>query len=512
MNPSIRQAIIGVSGIAILSKIVGFLREMVIADRFGTSHEYDIFLLAISAPVFFQMVAMRATNFLTVPILARMNSSQDGDSNKRNIWSMFNSLFTIIFLLLIAVIVFAPYLVKLMASDLTPENFSLGIFYCRIFSLAILLSFLEAFLRSMLNVKKSFAYPAMGIIILNIVTIICIYLFSGKFSVSAILMGTILGMAMQVIFLLLKLWDIKALKYFNLDIFSGQVKQALKVGGIIVGVELLMVTFFLVDRYFAADLGEGVVSAIKYAGVLVMLPGNIIGFAIAAVTFPYLSERAGEESHQEFSSLLHSSLSLALIIGLPTGIFFFVFPRELIAAVFLRGAFDMNSLVMTARILKAFAPYLVCLFLYAILIQACYSAGRQKMVFWITLLAVALKYFLTWLFKNIFDYPGIALATSVVYILIASLMILFLVRQNLLADIKKLLITVFRVVIASVPILILAFFAGMSLQLPAHPSFWFKMRIIPIAAISILLFIAISYIINISEIKTFIRGLRRTSQ
>ena len=52
MNPAIRQAIIGVSGIAIISKLVGFLREMVIAERFGTSQEYDIFLLAVSAPVY----------------------------------------------------------------------------------------------------------------------------------------------------------------------------------------------------------------------------------------------------------------------------------------------------------------------------------------------------------------------------------------------------------------------------------------------------------------------------
>jgi putative peptidoglycan lipid II flippase len=497
MNPSIRQAIIGVSGIVLLSKIVGFIREMVVADRFGTSHEYDIFLLAISAPVFFQTVAMRATNFLTVPILARMNATHNGDPDKRNIWSMFNSLFSIVLLLLIAVILLAPYLVNLMAPELSSENFARGIFYCRVFSLAILLSFLEAFLRSVLNVKKSFAYPAMGIIILNIVIIICIYIFSAKMSVSAILVGTLIGMVLQVIFLLFKLWDIKAAKYFNLDIVS---------------VELLMVTFFLVDRYFAADLGEGVVSAIKYAGVLVMLPGNIIGFAIAAVTFPYLSERAGKENLKEFSSLLHSSLSLALIIGLPTGIFFFIFPRELIAAVFLRGAFDMNSLVMTSRILRAFAPYLVCLFLYAILIQAGYSAGRQKMVFWITLLAVTLKYFLTWLFKNIFGYPGIALATSVVHIIIAFLIIFFLARQNLLADFKKLLITILRIITASLPILIIAYFAGIHLELPEHPTFWFKMRVIPIAVISILSFALISYIINISEVKSFIRGLRRTSR
>jgi len=511
MNPAIRQAIIGVSGIAILSKLVGFLREMVTAERFGTSHEYDIFLLAISAPVFFQLVAMRATNFLTVPIISKMNSSTDDGAIKRNIWSMFNSLFSIVTLLLIAVFLAAPYLVKLIAPDLTAENLTLGIYYCRTFSLTIFLSFLESFLRSVLNVKKSFAYPAMGIIILNVVIILSIYLFSGKISVSAIMLGTICGMALQVIFLLIKLWDIKVLKHFNLNIFSSQVKQALTVGSVIVCVELLMATFFLIDRYFASDLGEGVVSAIKYAGVLVNLPGNVIGFAIAAVTFPYLSERAGTERFNEFSSLLHSSLSLALIIGIPTGIFFFVFSSEIIAAVFLRGAFDMTSLVMTSRILKMYAPHLICLFLYAILIQACYSSGRQKIVFWITLLAVFLKLFLTWFFKIIFDYPGIAMASSTVHIIIVLLMIMSLTGGNLLDNLKKLMTTIIRVIIASTPIIIISLFIGELPGLSGHPTFLLKMRVVPIAVISILLFVGISYIISISEVKSFIKGLRKRS-
>ncbi len=510
MSPTIRQAIIGVSGIAIISKLVGFLREMVIAERFGTSQEYDIFLLAISAPVFFQVVAMRATNFLTVPILARMNSSPSSDTDKRSVWSMFNSFFSIVVFLLAVVFIMAPYLVRMMAPGLDEENLMHGIFYCRAFSLTILLSFLESFLRSALNVKKSFAYPAMGTIILNIVIIVIIYIFSAKISVAAILMGTICGMGLQVIFLLLKLWDISVLKYFNFNIFGGQVKQTLAVGGFIVLVELLMVTFFIIDRYYAADLAEGVVSSLKYAGVLVMLPGSIIGFAIAAVTFPYLSERTGRERMREFSALLHTSLSLALTIALPTAIFFLVFSKDLIAAVFFRGAFDLNSLTMTSQILKAYAPYLVCLFLYAIMIQACYSSGRQKMVFWISLLAAAAKLFLTWLFKSIFDYPGIALATSAVHIMIFGLLTAILARRGLLPDMKGLAVTVLRVIVASIPILVIGYFSGMLPEISSGTTFLQKMRVIPIAILSLLVFIGMGYILRINEVRSLLKGLKET--
>jgi putative peptidoglycan lipid II flippase len=509
MNPAIRQAILGVSGIVILSKLIGFLREVVIAERFGTSQEYDIFLLAISIPVFFQLVAMRATNFLIVPILSKMKKESTGDTEKRDIWGMFNSLFMLILLLLAAIIILAPYLVRMMAPDLDEENLRRGIFYCRVISLTVLLGFLESFLRSALNVKKHFVYPAVGTIILNVVIIFSIYLFSEKLSVAAIIIGTIFGLGLQVIFLLLKLWDVSVLEYFNFKILGGQVKNTLAIGGLIVLVELLMTTFFLIDRYFASDLVEGVVSSLKYAGVLVMLPVSIVGFTIAAVTFPYLSEKAGHDKMAEFSSLVQSSLSLALVIALPIGIFFLVFPKELIGAIFFRGAFDTNSMMMTSQILRAYAPYLVCLFLYAILIQVCYSSGRQKMVFWISLLAVGVKLILTWLFKTIFDYPGIALSTSVVHIMIFGIMSVILVKRGVLVEVKELIVTVIRILVAASPIFILGYLGGMLPDLSSETTFLPKMRVVPIAVLSMVLFIGIGYIINIGEIRSFLKGLKK---
>ena len=240
-----------------------------------------------------------------------------------------------------------------------------------------------------------------------------------------------------------------------------------------------------------------------------MLPGSIIGFAIAAVTFPYLSERSGRDRMREFSTLLHTSLSLALTIALPTAIFFLVFSKDLIAAVFFRGAFDLNSLKMTSQIVKAYSPYVVCLFLYAIMIQACYSSGRQKTVFWISLLAAAAKLFLTWLFKSIFDYPGIALATSAVHVMIFGLLAAILARQGLLADIKGLAVTVLRVIVASIPILVIGYFSGMLPEISSGTTFLQKMRVIPIAILSLVLFIGMGYIMRINEIMSLLKGLKK---
>jgi len=497
----IKQTILGVSGVVLVSKLLGFIREMVIAERFGTSLEYDIFLIAIAAPIFFNVVIVRSINFLLVPFLTRKLEESDSDSAYAAIWSVINSLMAAVLLVVLLLVIAAPYLVKLIGSDLTGEALSRAVFYCRAISILVFFGFGESVLRSALNVKKYFVYPSLGIIVLNITAISMIYIFSGQLSVAAILLGLVLGYFLQDTFLLLKLWNVRLFKYFNLRLFGSEVKKALSVGGVIIAVELLVSTYFLIDRYFASGLQEGVVSALNYCSLLVMLPVNIVALVIASVTFPYLSENAAEEKIGSFREVLHSALSMALVIGLPCGLFYLLFPADLTAAVFLRGAFDIYSLEITSNILITLAPYLVCLFIYTILIQACYSSGRQRTVFAVAVIAIALKALLTWLFKDIFGYPGIGLATSVVQIFTVLMLVWILIGGKRLGHIKELSITVAKVITASIPMLITGYFYGQMLDFSDGMSLISRLRVIPAGLISLAGFVIIGYLVKIDIIR-----------
>lgn len=498
---SIKQAILGVSGIVLISKLLGFIREMVIAERFGTSLEYDVFLIAIAAPIFFNVVIVRSTNFLLVPFLSKKIDKTINADSDREIWSVINSLLTVVLFLILIIILAAPYLVKLIGPNLEGETLSKGIFYCRAISILVFFGFAESLLRSALNVRKSFVYPALGTIVLNIVAISTIYLFSGGMSVTAILLGLILGYFLQVTFLYLKVKNIGALGNFHLKLFGPEAIRIFSVGGVIVAVELLVSTYFLIDRYFASGLQEGVVSALNYCSLLVMLPVSIIGFAIASVTFPYLSENAHAGGKLQFGRMLHSALSLALVIGLPCGLFYLIFPRELTAAVFFRGAFDLYSLEITSKILIMLAPYLVCLFLYTILIQACYSSGRQRAVFYIAVVSIIMKVILTWLLKGLMGYPGIGLATSIVQLFMVGMLVWLLNYDGRLAEIRGLMLTLGRVVIASVPLLATGYFFGKLPDFTMDMEILSRLRVIPAGLISILGFVIIGYLVKIETIR-----------
>jgi putative peptidoglycan lipid II flippase len=497
----IRQAIFGVSGIAILSKLLGFVREMVIAERFGTSHEYDILLIAIAAPIFFNLVVANATNFLTVPFLSRQMTGNSGDRGWRGFWEIGNSLGLIVALIVVGIVLAAPVLVKVVGPNLTGAELSDGIFYCRAIAALVFLAFLESYFRSALNVKKEFVYPAAGTIILNTIAISSIYLFSGKMSVMAIILGLLAGTFCQVLFQFARLIGFRVIRDFHLRFWGRNTKSLFAVGGMIIIIELLSRSYFMIDRYFAGGLKIGVVSALHYSSLLVMLPVSVAGMAVAAVTFPHLSDRANDSNPEGFANLLYSTLRLSLIIGLSCGIFYLIFARELTAAIFFRGAFDINSLDMTSKILVYLVPHLVCLFLYTILLQSCYAAGKQKLVAAMAVIALLLKFTLTGFLKNLINYPGIALATSLAEIAVVAMMIYILRREHRIINLGKLSVLIIKVVIASIPMIAIGYYYKSLPDFSSGMPLLSKFRVIPAGVISGLSFLPMAYWLRIMEIR-----------
>ncbi len=504
----IRQAILGVSGIALFSKIFGFMREMVIAERFGTSHEYDVLLIAITVPIFFNLVVANATIFLAVPFLSRQMTGNGGDRGWRSFWEIGNSLCIIVALIVVGIVLAAPVLVRVVGPNLAGAELTDGIFYCRAIAAVVFLTFLESYFRSALNVKKEFVYPAAGTIILNIIAIAAIYLFSGKISVMAIILGLLAGAFCQALFQFARLTGFGVIEDFHLRFWGRDTKSLYAVGAMIIIVEFLSRTYFMIDRYFAGGLQIGVVSALNYSSLLVMLPVNVAGMAIAAVAFPYLSDRAADSKSGGISDLLGSTIHLSLVVGVPCGLFYLVFAQELTAAVFLRGAFNLESLEMTSRILIFLVPHLISLFLYSIFIQACYASGRQKFILGIAVAAIIIKILLTGLLKNLLGYIGIALATSIVEVLILIMISVVLIRDGNMSGMSRYGITILKIAAASVPMIPVAMFIRTMPDFGPGLSLLSKFRVVPAFFISLAGFIAIGYLVKIEEVRRMVNKVR----
>ena len=449
MSQRLSKTIFSVASIILLSRLLGFVREMVIANIFGTSVGYDIYLIAVMLPALAYGVINFASVYFFVPFLAQQQNDSD-NVDWKSIFPPFNLILVSSIVLMLIIIVGAPYIMKIWGGHLSDTEFSQVVLFARLASVMLFLGTTEAFMRAFLNVKKIFSFPAGGFIVYNIFCIASIYLLYESFSVAALLIGLIAGLFFQNIFLLIKILRYNPFQSYTIKIFTPQSQALLKTAGIVVIIELINRSYFLLDRFIAPDFGDGIISALNYSQVIVQLPDSIIGFAIGAVVFPIFSESTGAEQLIRFQDVYKKALTFAVLIAVPIAVFFFLHAQELVYLLFHRGVFNLHSVELTATTLKPFVISIVSLFVISTSMRAGYSGGWGRAILIFVLISFALKFLLNMLLTNYFGYMGITMATSSAHLFFAISMVIFVSKKINLVEKSVFYLKIFLILLSGI--------------------------------------------------------------
>lgn len=427
------------------------MREMVIADRFGTSEIYDLYLIGLMLPALMYGVINFAGVYFFVPyITRRLNHTDSTQSGWQAIWPVINSTHLVSILLTAVLILCAPYIMKIWASEYSAEQFTQIIFYSRLTALVIVLGTVEAFLRSFLNVKKIFTYPAGGYIVFNLISISIIVILAGTLSVSAIAYGLVLGVAGQTVYLMIKVSRYKPFEKYRFTFFDESTTVFFTGAGIVLLVELINRSYFLFDRYFAPQFGEGIIAGLNYAQVLIQLPDSIMGFAIGSVVFPLLSESKERLDLARFQAIYSRALITALLIGIPVAIGYFVLAPELVTLLFKRGAFDQQSVDITVTVLRPFIVSILALFVISTSIRAGYALHANKLILLFAVVVLFVKWQGNIWLSQFFGYAGLSGATALSHAGFALLLMIMIVRNFNSADKKQLFNVIVKLLLIGV--------------------------------------------------------------
>ena len=429
----LRRAILGVTAVVFVSKVLGFLREIVIAHQFGTSAEYDTYLIAIMLPALVYGVLNYAGFYLFVPYLTRKLEGVDTGNRReafRSIQPTVNLAIVVALAVVAAIVILAPYVMRIWARDYAAAEFSAIVFYARLTAVIVLLGTTEAFLRAFLNACRVFAYPAAGAIVFNFVSIVCILLLSEEWSVGAIAAGLILGLVLQNVYLYLRWFGVRPATGFTFSLTNKDTRYIVSTGVILILIEFVNRSYFLIDRYFALPFGAGVVSALNYSQVLVQLPDAVIGFAIGTVVFPLFAAGGSGQDVGRFADTYRRAVIGALLVALPLAVIVLTNARDIVYLVFQRGHFDADSLRITSAVLQPYALTIAALFVVTLSIRASYSRGWGKLVFLFAVVVFGVKVTGTALFSSWFAYPGITAATTTSQVLFAALLLGTVVRKT----------------------------------------------------------------------------------
>jgi putative peptidoglycan lipid II flippase len=414
---SIFKSVFTVSFYISLSRIVGFIRDLLIAKFIGVSILSDAFFAAFRLPNFFRRVfAEGAFNAAFVPIfIAKIQDKKSVNDEKEFARNTFSILLYALLIFTLIFQIFMPFFMKILFPGFfeSAEKSQLLISLARITIFYLIFISLVSLLSGILNSLSKFAVPASAPIILNSTLIASIFLFAEITPnyAYALSWGVFLAGILQFIYLFYFTFKAGFLLFPTLPKFDGDVKKFFRklLPGVI-GANVMQINL-LIDAVFAS-LITGAISYIYYADRINQLPLAMIGIAIGIALLPNLSRKIKNCEFDEANKLQNLALEVGLILVIPAALALNILALPIISTLFERGAFGENESMAVARALAFYALGLPCYVLVKVMEPSFFARGDTKTPMKIAIIClIANVIFNLSFFKLGFGYIGVVLSS-----------------------------------------------------------------------------------------------------
>lgn len=413
----------------LLSKAIGFIRELVIASKFGVSEQFDILLTVFVIPNMLISLLLYAIPHIVIPRLDLAEKSQ------AKFYTTFTKQFFwpyIIFLLIVVVIynVLFQIYIHFFPSIQFKNYIQLASNLTILFTFFTFFSSTYNIFKAVYNAKERFTLPAFTPLLIHTSVILSVLFFYQEYGVLSFAYGLVIGGVLQICTFIFDLTRRNIIQYFKFSVQPNKLHLASYI--IILMIEFLGQSYTLVDRSFIGELPKGHISAMYYAGILNNLPITILGLTLGTVFFPKIAFYAQERNFSALKNFLKKGMVFSLLFAIPFSIIFIFFGEQIIILMFERGAFTNTASYVTSKYLQVLSIGLPFIFFHILLAKVCFALHQEKTLFISTLLAIVFKIIMSILFMSESYYWGLALATSLSFMLnVIIIMALLYVRSEL---------------------------------------------------------------------------------
>lgn len=423
------NALAKVGSMTFVSRILGFVRDTLIARVFGAGMLSDAFIVAFKIPNLLRRISAEgAFSQAFVPILSEYKSQRGFDETHHLINRVATWLGLILVVVTILGMLAAPWIVSLVAPGFRGDatKMQLTVELLRITFPYIFFISLVSMAGGVLNTYNKFGVPAFTPVWLNVAMIVAILWFAPYFNAPikvlawAVFVGGFLQLAFQVPFLK----QIGLLPKFDFKSDDEGVWRILKLmGPAVLGVSVAQISLIL-NTIFASFLNTGSVSWLYYADRLMEFPTGVLGVALGTILLPSLSKAYAGKDDREYSQLLDWGLRLTFILAAPAAVALAVLATPLVATLFNYGKFTAVDVLMTQQALIAYSVGLLGLILVKILAPGFYARQNIKTPVKIAVFTLVMTQLMNLVFVFVLDlqHVGLALALGVGACLNASLL------------------------------------------------------------------------------------------
>ena len=428
INKKITTSVAGASLVltllGFLSKGIGFIREIIYANNFGLSSEFDLFLSSIALPNLINTAIIFLSQHYFVPSYNRIKKVSESDGidffNYTFWWFIIGGLVLALLLYLFSGLIFQSYL-----GAISLEKQQLGIKIFKMFIITIPLNAGMSIIMAFKQAEFKFTYPAISLILLNVIVIILVLLFSDILRIIILPISFVIGYFAAFAFLAVLVKE--NLKFLSQDLFKVKNKfSEIRILIALIIIEGSSLSYVLIDRYFITDVSVGGISALNYAFVIFSLPISLFSIPLITTMFSKFSN-----SPQTLNVDYKNSLNMNFFIMIPFMFILLFWGDHFLRFFYERGKFSASDTLTTYSALQYYSLSLIFLSSYFLIVKILYSLNQYLFILKISIVAFVLKIFLNiWLVKD-FQQNGLALSTTITY--------MFLLLTGYFFGIKKMM-------------------------------------------------------------------------
>lgn len=429
------RSIATVGSMTLISRLLGFVRDVSVAWILGAGWMADVFFVAFKLPnLFRRLFAEGAFNLAFVPIFAGKLETESSDDTRLFAAQAQSGLLVVLLVFTVVVELLMPWVVSAIAPGFVdePEKFTLAVELVRITFPYLIFISLVSLLAGILNSLGKFWAAAATPILLNITLIAAVFGLSPLMASPAYALswGVSMAGAVQLAWMVWHTWRAGWMPRLVRPRLTADVKRLLKrIAPVAVGAGIYQISL-LIDTIIASLLVSGSISYLFYADRVVQLPLGVVGVAVGTALLPLLSRQIKAGDSKSAIDSQNRAVEFALLLTLPAAVALFVLPETITSVLFQRGEFSSIDTAKTALALKVFACGLPAYVLVKAFTPGYYAREDMSTPIKIGALCVAVNIAVALALMGPLVHVGLAAATVVSQWLNAGLLAFFLIRRG----------------------------------------------------------------------------------
>ncbi len=415
----------------VVSRVLGLLREILIARQFGTSGDYDAYVAAFRIPdLLFLVVMSGAFGSAFIPVFAGFLSRGEQD----RAWRLASAVltYTVLTLLVVGQLVFlfaGPLMRDIVAPGLAPPQQDLAVNITRLLLLSPLLLGLGAAAQGMLQAQDAFTLPAVAPILYNLGIIAGALLLAPTMGVYGLAVGVIVGAAGHAGIQFVGL--IRRGMHFSPTLsrrVQGLGEVARLMAPRLVGQAAFQINFIVMTN-FASRLGESKVSAINYAYQVFMLPHGVLALSLSTVIFPMMARQYELNQLDDLKVTLRGALGPLIFLTFPASVGLFAFRTSIVQVLFQFGSFSDESTRLVAQALAYFSVGLVAFAVVEAVTRAFYAMHDTRTPVTVAIVTVIANIALSAYLAPRLGHGGLALSIALTTVVEMAILLTVLYRR-----------------------------------------------------------------------------------